>query len=133
MFGMTKAEVEARFNAEITKKLGSKPEVLGFILNHERKPRFIETLCMEITRLQLGSPGLATAKNVWYLIDSLSIMFAKMALESKEQEMLSSAEKQRRHAKANELKEAEGLIAELEDEATTTTVKHFVTQPKPKN
>jgi N-methylhydantoinase B/oxoprolinase/acetone carboxylase alpha subunit len=120
-------DVEKLFDASLRRTLKStKPEILRFILSHERKPKCIDSLTHQIRMLEFSAPRMASKKNVESLIESIAALFGRNSLEEREKQIMSEAEKKRRMHEADVIKDAEQHISELEREATTTTTQHFM-------
>ena len=108
-------DVTKIFDDTLTKKLGTKPEVLKFLLKHERKNVCIQNLCYHISQLEKLSITW-NAEKYRRLIGDVAVMFGKAALEHYAQREMSDAEKTRRQRQADSLKEAEAMMIDLEKE-----------------
>ena len=107
-----------KFDSSLEAIYKSRPEVLKFILKHERKEICIKNLYVEI----MHAEGLNLIPNLDVydtLIKDVAKLFARTCLEHKEQELLSAAERKRReqNAEQNRLREAGELMKDLEKEA----------------
>jgi hypothetical protein len=104
-----------------------KPELMAYLLKHERKGVCIERVCEQITaaeqRCNIG--GALSVERFTVLIETAAKMFANMALEHAKEQALSQAETMRRRHEADRIKRAEELAADLEKEALSTRVTSF--------
>lgn len=108
------------FDEKLTNLFSSKPEVLNFLINHERKHISIGNLEREINKLENTHIRL-DLKKLTMIVRDFANMFAHAALINKEQSIMSSAEKYRQ---VKEYDEQQQLQAELEktyNESTTRT------------
>jgi len=102
---LTKDEIQTVFDQELKDTLFTKPEVLKFIIDHERKG-----LCLDNLHTQIRLAEFTTfprKETIFQLIKDFARTFAKVALDQKEQDLLSAAEKKRLESKAHYLKDAE--------------------------
>lgn len=111
-----RTHVEKRFDGYLKHKLGKKPDILRFVLNHERKHVCIDNICNQIQIMERKPNMMANTKRVAYIIDNMADFFAKVAIEQRIQYMKSDIEKKQITAQADRIKEAEGMVKELEDD-----------------
>lgn len=109
-------DVKKIFEDYLKEKLVTKPDVLKFVLNHERKDLCIKNLCGQIliAEKKLGANRFKK-KQFEYMIQSIAKAFAESAIEYKAQSIISGNERKLREQKADTIKEAEGMIKELEE------------------
>lgn len=115
------SDVEKIFDEHLKAKLGQKPEVLQFLLRHERKKLCLENLCGEIRvcEFKLGN-SFFNAELYRKTIQDVARLFAETALEFAEQGHLTHLEKARRieeasqyEALSKEITEGQERIEEL--------------------
>lgn len=109
-------DVKRRFEDHLKKKLASKPEILKFILEHERKDLCLRNLVDQIRKCEGLVINFSAAKYD-KVIKDVAILFGKAVLLHKEESLMSSSQKQRQLAKRDELKDMEQFIADVEKEA----------------
>lgn len=107
---MTRSEIEALFDSNIKEIFKEKDEIKRFLLNHERKPLCIASLCDQVSGFDIFYRP--RTKEVHSIIRDVAKMFAGQCLEHKEQELMSSAERARRIQKANYINDAETTFLE---------------------
>lgn len=106
-------EVTKVFNEALVERFSKKPEVLNFLLRHERKTRCLENLCEQIRLTEFKATVKLDARRYRLMIRTVADLFAKAALEAKHQELLSEAEKKRIAKEADAIKEAETVLHEV--------------------
>jgi hypothetical protein len=109
------ANVKTKFDLRLEEKFKTKPDVLKFLKNHERKNIVLNRLCEEIVKCERFCVTFNVNKYLM-VINSVADMFASNALNYIEQQMLSDAEKNRLIKKADAIKEAENVMMILEKE-----------------
>lgn len=109
------AEVTKKFDAELTKVFKQKPDILRFLLKHERKDRCILNLCAEISRAEQYRINVSV-ENYSKIIKDFARMFARAALTYAEEKALSDAERARRIWESDRLNRAEQFAEDLEKE-----------------
>jgi len=120
-----KADVEKRFDSTLKKTFSSKPDILKFLINHERKYLVIDNLCYQIRLAELGKNKLDIDKYNM-LISDMARFFAQNALEYKKQQILSDNEKKRLIEESDKLKEAQDAFEQMEKELEDNRPKIFV-------
>lgn len=106
--------VEIQFDAYLKRKLETKPNVLSFLLNHERRAVAIERTKEQIHIAEHSNFGKKfNAKHVKEMIETCAAAFANAALNYKEQQLLSELEKSRL---VNEATKIERYEAEFEED-----------------
>lgn len=114
-------EVQQVFDGYLREKFAAKPDILRFLLQHERKPLCMENLCTQIRIAELSNIGKRfNQRRYHFVICEIAKLFASAALEQVEQKLLSHAEVQRRIDEANIYETAQQCISELEKEARDT-------------
>jgi len=88
-------KIKERFDLKIKEVLKPKPEVMKFVLNHERKDIVLNNLCEQIQACERGIISFDTTKYN-QVIDSVATFFSQAALQVKEADLVSYLEKQRR-------------------------------------
>lgn len=113
-------DVSKEFDNVLTTVFTSKPDVLKFLIGHERKQVCLDNLCRELNGIRkLGK------ENYLAVIASAAKMFAKAALDYKETQLLSEAEKRSRIYNADIEKRVAAASQDIEKEATTTTFSSY--------
>lgn len=120
-----KFDVIIRFDKHLNEKFANKPDIAKFLVRHERKDVCIDELCTQIRLAELGLRRKMTTHSYDMLIKSTADLFAMAALNSKENELMSASERQRRLADAAYEKELQAEMKEYEAEATSTGFKNF--------
>lgn len=107
------ADVQKIFDAYLTTKLSPKPEILKFVLHHERKNLCLENLCGEIKvcEWKLGSQRFDLAKYK-LTIEEVAKLFAATCLKAKGEELLTRNERIRRIDEASQYEELSKEIKE---------------------
>lgn len=103
--------ISDRFDQKINELFSERPEIKRFILNHDRKQVCIENLNRELWKLENTSVR-TNINSLTLAIDSFAEMFARAALLSKEQELMSKTEQIRQE---REFAETKRLQEELEN------------------
>lgn len=108
-------DVKQIFEDHLKTTLITQPEVLKFVLNHERKDLCIRNLCDQILVSERKLRAKFDQKKYKLMIESIANQFAQAAIDLKKQEILSQSEKKRLIKQADSLKEAEECVNDLED------------------
>lgn len=111
---MLKKIITEEFDLQLTTLLKDKPEVLKFILNHERKHLCITNLVREILHAENKIAKLITKETIQSISKDFAIMFAKAAIKLKTEQMLSETAVQQKIKEAVEL---EAYINTLDSES----------------
>jgi hypothetical protein len=111
-------DVKRRFEEEITKRLSLKPEVLKFVLNHERKDVCLKNLCEQIEKCERQSfQILFDAKKYASVIKSVAVLFAKAVILHKEEKMMTEGARLKQISDHSKMQRAEEYMIDLENEA----------------
>ena len=114
------------FDGEIRRVLGTKPEVMNFVLNHERKSKCIENIMQQVFIIEKRRLKMSPI-TMRRLIGDVARTFAKAALTEKEQQLMSEAQKRALTAQQDYIKDAEStFLKDNEKEALSTAHKVFV-------
>jgi len=102
---MLKKIITEEFDLQLNELLKTNPEVLKFILNHERKHLCINNLVKEILHAENKIPRLITQETIQTISKDFAIMFAKTAIKLKAEQMLSETAIQQKLKEATDLEE----------------------------
>lgn len=105
------SEVRRIFDDYVISIFQSKIDIKNFILKHERKEVCLQNLCEQIRIIELGRMDLSAHKYK-NLIEGVAKMFCDAALKSKEEELITHAEKARRLNEASKLDQAKEMLKE---------------------
>lgn len=98
-------EVEIVFNSYLRQMFSHKPEVLNFLLNHERRPKIINICCDQIMIAEKSNIAkMFDISKYRLLIGECAKLFCTAALRHAEEKALSRAEMVRRIDEANRIK-----------------------------
>ena len=117
--------ITLEFNAALTRIFGEKPEVLSYLLNHERKNICIERLCEQAFIAERKMRGQFTTSGMLKIVDAGARIFAKAALDTAEVQAMSHAEKMRQRVEADHIKDCEAAMVDLEKEALDKRLHSF--------
>lgn len=106
-------DVRRLFDAALVEKFNQLPDVLNFLLKHERKKLCLDNLCAEIIRMN-GRKLLFELDTFKQVIETTADMFARKALKLAEENTLSSIERIRRQTESDRIKNAQEVMHELE-------------------
>lgn len=113
----TKELVRKVFIEALMKAYNTKPEVMNFLLNHERLDIAIERITHQIRQIEFGPIGKRfTAQQFQTVVVEGAKWFAIFARQHADEHLLSHAERQRRIDQENELSNFEAEQAELKKE-----------------
>lgn len=104
------------FDEHLKTVFASKPDILRFLLNHERKNLCLERLAKEIRMAELSQKVGGSAFNISKLracIETTANIFALAALEAKKKELLSLMELKRLEDEAAKVSEAQNVLREI--------------------
>ncbi len=105
--------VKLFFDEFIKDRFGTKPDVLNFLMQHERRDACFKGICEQVVKAELSNIGKRMdIRRVKLLTEAGARMFCDAALKHAEEKILTQAEKQRRIDDASRL---ENLQAELVD------------------
>lgn len=120
------AEVTIEFDKELKSLFKAKPAVLSHLLNHERRPIVLESLCDQIKLCERQDFSIKfDAVKYQYVIKEIAKYWATNALRYAEEQAVSRIERQRRIDEGNKLNEAQGLMDEMEAEALSPKVSSY--------
>lgn len=100
-----KGIVKKAFDEHLIYLFNSKPEVLKFVRNHERKNLCIENLINEIELMETKQPALLKKDHLELLGAEYARMFADAALKHEHEQQMNYLEKQQKIDEANIIKE----------------------------
>jgi hypothetical protein len=109
-------DLALRFDKAIKDKFSHKPEVMNYLLKHERKLICIENLADQIIRAEKYSIAIKLS-TYDTIIKDVSMMFCKAAIEHIEQQHYSAAKVAQIQRAADHLKEAESMLKDLEKDS----------------
>lgn len=114
-------DVTQLFDQYLTKNFGHKPEVLQFLLHHERRQICLQNLCGQIQIAEKRSKLRLNFDAIKYklMIDEVAKMFAHAAVRVRVAELVSTAEKYRRQSEASKYDEIKSVVKGLDDEPRT--------------
>jgi len=90
---MVLLDVKAQFEKALGSLFPLKPEVTRFLIRHERKQRCIENLCSQIALAEAKMGARFQKRHLDEVIKSVVRLFAQTALQHKEEQLLSQAQK----------------------------------------
>lgn len=111
---MFKEDVTRRFDGHLRRIFATKPEILKFLLTHERKAKCLDNLCFQISMAELGTIKI-DARRYDRMILEVAKMFAGAALDARKVELQSAAERARRARVGQDEKELEQTLREDTD------------------
>lgn len=109
-------DISRRFDNAIREKFKDKPEVLNFLLKHERKHLCIQSLVEQIVRAERYSISIKV-ETYASIIRDVALMFAKAAIEHIEQQHYSASKVAEIQRKADHMKQAEEMLKDLEKDS----------------
>lgn len=116
-------QITAEFDSWLQSKFQGKPDIQRFLLNHERKHLCIQEVLQEIRKAELSNiGGRFEVTRYKLLIHTCAQMFANVAINHKHQQLLSSAERQRRIDEDGKYDRAAEILAEAEKEALSDKI-----------
>lgn len=104
--------VETAFFKELDDVFGAKPDIISFLKSHERIPLMLNNLKSEIVTTEIKKAHLINAESLKMIGKEFARTFAGLALKSKEHELMSEAELQRRRHEAHQWDEIGEMITE---------------------
>ena len=116
--------ITERFNKKVREIFGEKPEVMRFLMNHERKNVLIENLAAEINKLE-NSLVKTKVDSLNMVIDDFTVMFCRAALDTKETETRSYVESMRLEREAQAQKELHDELERDYEQSNSTGVEHL--------
>jgi len=110
-------QIEIVFNSFILQLFKDKPEILRFLLNHERKQQVLVHVCQQISIAENSNirTRFDAAKHNFLIFECVK-MFCNAALMHAEQGLLSHAERSRLIDKANRIVNLEEQFTEEQKE-----------------
>lgn len=111
-------DVTVHFNNALRVKFGHKPDILKFLLEHERKDLCLKNLCNQIEIAERRGRFRLDFDVTKYIlmINEMAVMFARAAVNARINELMSSAEKHRRQSEATKYDEIKSVVKGLDDE-----------------
>lgn len=115
--------VDKIFERYINTTFGMNEAVKTFLLKHEKRPLLINNLLKEINRLEHSAIKTNT-EHIELVVGSFAAMFARAALLSKEQSLMSESEQIRQ---TREREQDQLILNELErsDSESKANIEHF--------
>lgn len=120
--------VEDAFFNEIKRVFGSKPDIYSWLKNHERIPLLMTNLKKEIVTTELKNARLITTDSLKMIGKEFAHTFAKFAVDQKESELMTEAEKQRRLHELHEWNEIGEMLEEGDETVQTYNNGNITTQ-----
>lgn len=90
------------------------PEVLKWLISHERKQLAINNCCQQVAIAEKSRKNKFNSLEMAALIAAASEMFARAALNAHEAFLMSEAERNRRQKEVDEIKEIETSVKEID-------------------
>ncbi len=114
-------DVKILFDEYLRKNFKHKPDVLDFLLNHERKEVCIRNLCDQIQVCEKRSKVKLNfdAKAYKLSIEEVAKMFASAAVNAKVAALVSSVERHRRESEESKYDEIRSVVKGLDNESIT--------------
>ena len=106
-------DVTKRFDQALESKFKARPDVLNFLTKHERKNLCINRLCEQIVRAENYSISIKV-ETYSGIIKDIALMFANACLKKAEEDHYSQAQRTAITRQQDALKDAEGLLKDLE-------------------
>lgn len=116
-------DIRLKFNLELANIFEEKPQVLNFLLNHERRELCLNNLTKEIK----DNPWLSK-KQYQDIIKAGAHVFAKAALESREKELMTAAALKQAETNADMEKRVQEASEDIMKEANTTTLHSYANE-----
>lgn len=113
---MIEQDIENGFDQELKRLFNTKPDILNFLIKHERKQLCLTNLLGEIKK----SPWL-TKPQFNEIIKAAATLFAKAALDTKEKELISQAELKRLEHQSDLERLALEASEDIQKEANTNS------------
>lgn len=104
---MLRLEIQKHFDEFINETFKTNTAIRDFILNHERKNICIDNLTMHLKKIELTRPNYVGPGEVRLLAKDYARMFSRAALDHKEEQLLSEAERNRKISEADYFKNLE--------------------------
>lgn len=115
------------FDAELSRVFREKPDILKFLLKHERKEVCIVNLCGQVANIERRSYSITFDITLYKsVVHSVARMFAEACLLNAQSKTTSSIEKIRQQTEVDKEKQVEEMIkqfikdGEIIDRTTTT-------------
>jgi len=121
---MSRNNVKVIFDKFLEETLAPKPEILKFVLNHERKDLVLNNLCDQILRAERYNFNF-NAEKYRFIIRSMAKTFATVCLEHHRQQALSSLEKIRIRNESENIQRAQEIMDTIERESPEAQIKSF--------
>lgn len=121
---MSRSNVKVIFDKFLEETFTPKPEILKFVLNHERKNVVINNLCEQILRIERYNINFDAHKYT-FVIRSIAKSFATVCLEHHRQQSLSSLEKIRIRNESENIQRAQEIMETIERESPEAQIKSF--------
>ena len=117
-------DVKLKFDGFIKETFKDKPEVLNALLKHERKELCVNNLCEQILKAENGNVQFDLSKyNL--MIKTVTDLFAHACLKNWEFKALSRNEIKRLETEANDMKNTEDFLIDLEKEDKNERIKIY--------
>lgn len=104
-------EVSTKFDEVLERRLVTRPDVLRFLKNHERKQTAVQNLCREVVAAEMKLGARFTPKHLDWLVEFVVSLYVRSAIAHRDESFLSDAEKARLSKKTD----YEGLEKDLID------------------
>lgn len=124
--------VEREFTQWITTTFQTQPEIVKYLLQHERKQTMLENLCSEVRKAEIKMATKFTKNDLKLFVKSVGGLYARNALQALEDALLSQAEKVRRIDEAGRIKDIEDEQNEVNEKFASEQVISYpgkATQP----
>ena len=89
--------IQTRFDDWIKWKFKPLPEIIKFLLKHERKHICLENLCHEIKMIEIRKGRPLEAKGLSEIVDTTARLFVSNALEKRRQSLMSPLAQRKLH------------------------------------
>jgi len=87
--------IQSRFDNWIKFKFEPLPEIVKFLLKHERKELCLKNLCREIQTIEIRKGTPLKVEDLSEIVDMTARLFSSNALTIKEQSLMSDAQKRK--------------------------------------
>jgi hypothetical protein len=119
-------QVTSRFDSWISHTFAEKPQIMRWLLAHERKGSCINRVCEQLKKAEQCNIGRRfDVRRFNMLIDECAKMFSNAAVNYQHQAILSTAERNRRIDEASRFDNLEAMFAEDQKEAMSDKVTSY--------
>lgn len=108
--------IKQRFKTIVEETFVGKPDVIKYLLNHERKDLFLYNMCKHLAPVDAGLTRVTlTRSKIDEIVKDMTLFFCKIAIDQVEKTLIERIKKEAEHAK-----EMEEFKTELDERAEFT-------------